>query len=498
MAGLAGGALLDQDAGDLSTPDEDIVGPFDRGHLTGRFANELGDGDSGPGGEDNGPAQVGRGKEQNRQQDATVRGSGPGSTILAAAGRLTAGEDRQSIVFWTFGDGEGMGVGACECIEDVDIAAKMARGEVPDVSGRGRSTRGLEEAMERKELPLHGRGTGANPTNRFEMIAYERDDDEPLGPGPRTVFYKDTARTIIATNDSPDVGFDASINPYRGCEHGCIYCYARPFHEYLGLSAGLDFESKIFVKEEAPRLLRKELLARKWKPQTLAISGVTDCYQPIERRLQLTRRCLEVLVEFRNPVGVITKNHLVALDSDLLAELARHDLASVRISVTTLDPELARVMEPRASSPAARFQAIRELDAAGVPVGVMVAPVIPGLTDHEIPAILKAVREAGAREANYVMLRLPHAVKELFADWLRQHFPSRVEKVLGRLRDIRGGKLYDSRFGERLSGSGPLAELVEQVFQTSYRRLGFPGMPEKSTAAFRRPSETPRALFESV
>jgi DNA repair photolyase len=347
--------------------------------------------------------------------------------------------------------------------------------------------------MERQSLPLHGRGTGANPTNRFETIEYDRDEDaEPDdGPGPRTTFYKDTSRSLITTNDSPDVPFDASINVYRGCEHGCIYCYARPFHEYLGLSAGLDFESKIFVKEDAPNLLRRELDSPRWKPKTLAMSGVTDCYQPIERRLHLTRRCLEVMVEFRQAVAIVTKNRLVVRDADLLGKLSVHGAASVRIGVTSLDPGLANIMEPRATTPAARLEAIRELAAAGVPVGVMVAPIIPGLNDHEAPAILEAARSAGAMEANYTILRLPFGVKDLFVGWVEERFPTRASKILGRIRDMRDGKLNESEFGKRMRGSGPIADVIDQVFRNHRRRLGFPGLAPLSTAAFRRPAEMP-------
>jgi DNA repair photolyase len=350
--------------------------------------------------------------------------------------------------------------------------------------------------MNRMELPLHGRGTGLNPVNRFEPIAYEADEnDEPIS-GPRTTFYRDTARSIITTNDSPDVAFEVSLNPYRGCEHGCIYCYARPYHEYLGLSSGLDFESKIFVKEDAPQLLRHELNNRRWQPRTLALSGVTDCYQPIERRIELTRRCIEVAAEFRQPVAVVTKNHLVARDADVLRNLARYDAASVRVSVTTLDPILARVMEPRASMPTARLDAIRQLSRAGVPVGVMVAPIIPGLNDHEVPNILAAARDAGAVDANYTMLRLPYAVKDLFVGWLKQHFPHRVDKVLGRLRDVRGGRISDSQFGSRMVGDGLYAELIGKIFRNTRSRLCFPGLMPLSAESFRRPCETHAALFD--
>jgi DNA repair photolyase len=250
--------------------------------------------------------------------------------------------------------------------------------------------------MQPQSNSLRGRGSAENPGNRFELLHYERDPEAgPEDAAPTTQFFRDCSRSIIARNDSPDVGFDASINPYRGCEHGCVYCYARPTHEYLGFSAGLEFERKIMVKEDAPELLRRELMSRRWQPQPLALSGVTDPYQPIERRLKLARRCLEVLAEFRNPAVIITKNHLVTRDCDLLQELARHDAVAVFISVTTLDADLARVLEPRASSPPGRVAAIGELARSGVPVGVLVAPVIPGLTDHEMPAILGAVAAAG-------------------------------------------------------------------------------------------------------
>lgn len=333
------------------------------------------------------------------------------------------------------------------------------------------------------------RGTAANPPNRFESIQLEPNEDWPPdeGPLPRTQFLKDHSRTIIAYNESPDVGFEASVNPYRGCEHGCIYCYARPFHEYLGFSSGLDFESRIMVKEQAPELLRGELSSTKWKPQVIAMSGVTDCYQPVERRLKLTRGCLEVLAEFRNPVALITKNFLVTRDLDLLAGLAQHQAAAVFISLTTLDAELRAVMEPRTSPPAARLAAIRELSRAGVPVGVLIAPIIPGLTDHELPSLIAAAVEAGAKFAGHVVLRLPYAVAPLFEQWLEQHFPARKEKVLSRLRAMRGGKLYDGEFGQRMTGRGVFAEQIDALFNVACRRQGLDQpLPRLSTAAFRR------------
>ena len=306
-----------------------------------------------------------------------------------------------------------------------DAAEPSAIGNKNQTAKRSKrldSSEGLGCSYEVNQPPVQLRGRGAmhNPANRFEKLAYIADPDFAAGfgedeqPLARTQFLKDSSRSFITYNDSPDVGFDASINPYRGCEHGCVYCYARPTHEYLGFSSGLDFETKVLVKEDGPEMLREELSSAKWKPQVVAISGVTDAYQPIERRLQLTRRCLEVFLDFRNPVMIVTKNRLVTRDMDLLAELATHNAAAVFLSVTTLDAELARVMEPRTSTPANRLEAIRSLAGAGVPVGVLVAPVIPGLTDHEITSVVKAAADAGAQYASYVVLRLPYANADLF------------------------------------------------------------------------------------
>src|SRR5438034_4388255 len=345
---------------------------------------------------------------------------------------------------------------------------------------------------------VRARGAAENPPNRFERISLERDPDwnDADEPAPQTQFFKDHSESIICNNDSPDIGFETSVNPYRGCEHGCVYCYARPFHEYLGFSAGLDFETKIMVKENAPELLRRELSSPKWKPQVIAFSGVTDCYQPVERKLKLTRRCLEVLAEFRNPTVIVTKNHLVTRDVDALKELARHNAAAVFISVTTLDTELRKVMEPRTSPPAARLAAIEALAKAGVPAGVLVAPVIPGLTDHEIPSILAAAVAAGAKFAGYVTLRLPYAVAPLFEQWLAQHFPQRKEKVLQRIRALRDGKLNDPQFGSRMRGQGIFAEQIEQLFKVACRKAGIEGnSPRLSTAAFRRLSGRQLSLF---
>ena len=343
------------------------------------------------------------------------------------------------------------------------------------------------------------RGAAENPPNRFEKVHLERDEDwnPEEDPLPRTQFLKDSSKSIIAYNDSPDIGFEASINPYRGCEHGCIYCYARPFHEYLGFSAGIDFETKIMVKENAPQLLRAELSSPKWKPQVIAISGVTDCYQPIERKLKITRGCLEVLAEFRNPVGIITKNFLVTRDLDLLVELARHNAVQVHISLTTLDTELRKIMEPRTSPPAARLEAIRRLSEAGVRVGILMAPIVPGLTDHEIPAVLDAAAKAGAKTAGHVTLRLPLAVAPLFEKWLETHFPDRKEKVLNRLRSMRDGKLYDSKWGQRMRGNGIFADQIDQLFDVARRKVGIAERGgELSTAAFRRPGGAQLQLFE--
>ena len=346
---------------------------------------------------------------------------------------------------------------------------------------------------------LRGRGAADNPPTRFARSWTERDPEwnDADDPAPRTQFFQDATASIISYNDSPDIGFNASVNPYRGCEHGCAYCYARPFHEYLGFSAGLDFETKILVKMDAPKLLQQELASPKWKPQVLALSGVTDPYQPVERRLQLTRKCLEVLVEFRNPVAIVTKNHLITRDIDLLQSLAKVQAVEANLSVTTLDPDLARRLEPRTSSPRQRLEAIRALAGAGIPVGVLVAPIIPGLTDHEMPAILKAAAEAGVRWAGKEVLRLPLAVAPLFEDWLSRHEPGRKEKVLQRIRSLRGGKLNDPRFGTRMRGEGLFAEQLSRLFHVTCRRLGLAREgPVLSIAGFRRPTGTQMSLFD--
>ena len=344
---------------------------------------------------------------------------------------------------------------------------------------------------------IHGRGASWNPQNRFEKLEYVLDDEaERDDSAPRTLYLRDPSRTIIAYNDSPDIGFDASINPYRGCEHGCIYCYARPFHEYLGFSAGLDFETKIMVKTNAPELLREELNAPKWQPQVIATSGVTDPYQPIERKLEITRGCLEVLADFRNPVGIITKNHLVTRDIDHFRELAKFQAVSVFVSITTLDAKLANIMEPRASTPEMRLAALEALASAGIPCGVMVAPVVPAITDHEMPKILEAARRAGATSAGYVVLRLPHAVAPLFEQWLVEQFPDRKDKVLNRVRDLRGGALYDAQWGVRGHGEGVFAEQLASIFDVACRKNGLNEVDRELSASSFRRRTAQKSLFD--
>ena len=346
--------------------------------------------------------------------------------------------------------------------------------------------------------PLRGRGSANNPKNRFESIERvpEPPEDSEEVPSPQTQFFSDSSKSIIAYNESPDVGFDASVNPYRGCEHGCVYCYARPSHEYLGYSAGLDFETKILVKEDAPALLRKELSSPKWQPQLVSLSGNTDCYQPVEKQKQLTRHCLEVFLEFRNPVVIVTKNHLVTRDIDILSKLAKFDCIGVTLSLSTLDHQLASLMEPRASRPARRLAAIRKLADAGVPVGYLQAPMIPGLTDSEAPAIGLAASEAGATFAGYVALRLPFAVKELFEQWLDQHYPAKKDKILHRVREIRGGQLNDPNFKSRMRGEGIYAEQMAKLFELARNKSGIiERWPKFTTEHFRRPGKDQLSLF---
>jgi DNA repair photolyase len=341
-----------------------------------------------------------------------------------------------------------------------------------------------------------GRGTALNPPNRFESVRKETDweqlaaDDELLASERRvaTVFLPDHAATLIRENDSPDVFFRYSMNPYRGCEHGCAYCYARPGHETLGMNAGIDFETKVLVKHDAVALFKKELNHSRWRCEPIMVSGVTDCYQPAERTLKLTRGLLEVALEAHQPLCIITKNSLILRDLDLLILLAERNLVSVALSITTLDAELARSLEPRTATPAARLRAVRELSAAGVAVSTMMAPIVPGLTDSEIPAVLAAAKEAGARGAGFVMLRLPYAVAPIFVNWLREHRPLAAERVEGLIREMRGGQLYDSAYGTRMRGSGVYAEGIAQTFKMFAHKLGLnsPSLP-LDTSQFRPP-----------
>ncbi|MEW4528726.1 PA0069 family radical SAM protein [Maioricimonas sp. JC845] len=350
--------------------------------------------------------------------------------------------------------------------------------------------------MNHRATPPPGRGARINPPNRFETVWYEEDyehsedaaADYEAARRPPTEYLPDDSRTIISENDSPDLAFRYSLNPYRGCQHGCSYCYARPSHEYLGLNAGLDFEAKIFVKHRAPQLFQDWLAREKWEPELIAFSGITDCYQPAEREFRLTRSCLEIARDACQPIGIVTKNALVCRDLDVLQPMARQNVAHVSLSVTTLDAELARVMEPRTSTPAARLRAIRELSAAGIPVSVMVAPVIPGLNDHEIPAILEAAADAGAVAAGYVLLRLPLTVRPVFLEWLERTQPSRYDRVVSGIEATRGGKLNSSEFGKRMRGEGIIAEQIRQTFQVFSRRHGLSRRQrDLNVTAFQRP-----------
>lgn len=338
-------------------------------------------------------------------------------------------------------------------------------------------------------------GSLIDPPNRFDKAHRERDfdhlewDQEYLaGLDSRPIQYlADASKSIVSKNDSPDVPFTYSVNPYRGCAHGCSYCYARNTHEYLGFNAGLDFETKIIVKENAPELLRDFLAKPGWKPEPITFSGVTDCYQPAERQFRLTRGCLEVALECRQPVGIITKNALVVRDVDLLREMASHRLVHVFFSITSLDPQLARVMEPRTSIPAARLRAIKTLADAGVPVGVMTAPIIPGLNDSEIPAILEAAKAAGAKAAGYVFLRLPLTVEPVFREWLHRTQPLKAERVEQRLKQSRRGKLSNSTWGERMRGEGEIAEQIGRLFQVFSQKFRFERLPDLDVSQFRPP-----------
>lgn len=351
---------------------------------------------------------------------------------------------------------------------------------------------------------IKGRGSQFNLPNRFEKIYIEHDAkenseyfdvdfEEKKIP---TQYFNDHTKTILAKNESPDLGSGYSINPYRGCEHGCIYCYARPTHEFLGFSAGLDFETKIMVKKYAPKLLEEAFMKKNWEPQAIFFSGNTDCYQPIEKKLQITRECLEVFLKFRNPVAVITKNALVQRDIDILRELAKLNLIRVVISVTSLKKELQRIMEPRTSTPEKRLQTIETLASNEIPVGVNVAPIIPGLTDEEVPSILKAASERGASSAGRVVVRLPYAVKDMFTDWVRKNFPDRANKILNRLKELHGGKLYDSEWGKRMTGEGEWADTIGKIFRANCNKYNLNKESRPlSTDLFRRIQKDQMELF---
>ncbi len=348
-------------------------------------------------------------------------------------------------------------------------------------------------------MNARGRGAGNNPPNRFEPLRFEPDaglasDEE--APSPRTVFLRDDSQSVLSPNDADDLSFDYGLNPYRGCEHGCAYCYARTYHEYLGFSAGLEFETRIVVKPDAPALLEKELARPAYRPGLISLSGVTDCYQPVERRLCITRGCLEVLARFRNPVVVITKNKLVTRDADHLRELATHHAAAVYVSVTTLDPDLARILEPRAPTPRARLETIRMLSDAGIPAGVSAAPMIPGLNDSELPSILADAAAHGASFAAYSVVRLPGAVATVFADWLETHRPGAKTKILDRIRNSHQGRLNQAPGTGRMRGSGQAAAVLRRLFEACCRKHGLQcGTPQLSSAAFRRLSPGQAELF---
>jgi DNA repair photolyase len=330
--------------------------------------------------------------------------------------------------------------------------------------------------------PPRDRGAASNAEGRFERLSREPFDDgwdgfEVEAPAIRTTVTPEPVRTVITRNDSPDVPFDQALNPYKGCEHGCVYCFARPSHAYLGLSPGLDFESRIFSKPQAPARLRTELSRPSYRCEVLAIGANTDPYQPAERKLQITRRVLEVLAELEHPVSVVTKSNLILRDLDILAPMAAKQLASVFVSITTLDPVLARRLEPRAPSPERRLSAVRQLSEAGVPVGVLASPMIPALNDAELERILETSRASGARWARYLLVRLPHELKDLFAEWLDAEYPERATHVMNLIRETRRGRLNDPRFGTRMRGEGRYAELLERRFDVACRRWGFDQRP---------------------
>ena len=365
-----------------------------------------------------------------------------------------------------------------------------ARGRVPDASTEDART---------PTAPLKGRGAASRVAGRFAVTEAVGSDDgwgsvyEDLAdtPNPATRVREEQARTVISRNDSPDIGFSQSVNPYRGCEHGCVYCFARPSHSYLDLSPGLDFETRLFAKTNAAERLRHELAKPSYRPAPIALGINTDAYQPIERRYRVTRQVLEVLADCRHPVSFVTKSALIERDLDVLSDLARDRLVTVYFSVTTLDNRLASRMEPRATAPHRKLKAMRALHDAGVPVGVMVAPVVPMITDSELEHILEAAHDAGARAAGYVLLRLPHELKQVWREWLELHYPERAAHVMSLIRQMRGGQDYDANFGTRMRGQGPFADLIAQRFARAHRRLGYGRLPPLDCSHFiapRKPS----------
>ena len=346
--------------------------------------------------------------------------------------------------------------------------------------------------------PLRGRGSADNPKNRFTdtHLEYEIDPETGQLQRPKTQILNDHTKEIISTNKSPDIPFDVSINPYRGCEHGCAYCYARPSHEFLGMSAGLDFETKIVAKFDAPKLLREKLSEKIWKPQTLVMSGVTDPYQPIEKELRITRRCVEILAECMHPLVIITKNYGVTRDIDLLEQLAEIGAARVVLSITSLDKDLIGTLEPRTSRPQKRLLAVKELTEAGIPVHVNIAPLIPGLTDDEIVPIMEAAKNAGAESVSYTILRLPFGVKDIFLKWLEDHQPNRKQKVINKMKSLKNGRLNRSEFGERFRGEGAYCRQIEQLIKIHQERLGLnKNRTPLNCDSFRRPKSDQLSLF---
>lgn len=354
------------------------------------------------------------------------------------------------------------------------------------------------------EQKIKGRGTHTNPKNRFEKLHIDNSDhefdsyfiDDISKNQIKTIYFNDDSKSVISKNDSDDIFFDYSFNPYRGCEHGCIYCYARPTHEYLGFSSGLDFETKIMIKKDAPHLLENHFKNKNYKPDLIMFSGNTDCYQPVERKLEITRNALKICLEYRNPVSIITKNSLILRDIDILKELANLNLISVMISITSLDDRLNRKMEPRTSVPERRLKTIEDLAKNNIPVGVNLAPIIPSLNDQEIPEILKQASLHGASFSGYILLRLPLSVKDLFIDWLQKEFPDRCSKILNKIKEIRGGKLNESEFFKRFKGEGELAETIQNLFDLSCKKYNLNKARIKlRTDLFRRESKKQLELF---